>query len=167
MQSEYEATLTEVFCDVLMKYAFMFGDISTKEEFPVDGTNYLHATIDFTGYRSGTLGISTSSDLCVQLAANVLGVDPDDENSINDAADALEELINIVCGQFLTTVFGEELIFDLSPPSVLQIGKAGWKRLLESEKSIGFMLDDIPAVIYVSVDAGNKETDDDTGSDRR
>ena len=38
---------------------------------------------------------------------------------------ALKELINIVCGQFLKSTFGEELAFDLPPPSISEIGKEG------------------------------------------
>ncbi len=148
MQNEYAVILSEVFCDVLMNYAFMFGDECSKDEFPMNGDNYVHATLSFTGNRSGSLGVSTCSDLGVELAANVLGLDPDDEDSIDDASDALEELLNIVCGQFLTATFGETPIFELSPPSVSEIDEAEWKSLIENEETIGIMIDDVPAIVY-------------------
>ena len=148
MQNDYAVILSEVFCDILMNYAFMFGDECPKEEFPVDGDSHVHVTVSFSGDRSGLLGISTSPDLCVQLAANVLGLDPDDADSIDDASDALEELLNIVCGHFLTATFGDVPVFELSPPSVSEIGEAEWRSLIENEETIGIMIDDIPAIVY-------------------
>ena len=148
MQNEYAVILSEVFCNILMNYAFMFGDECAKDEFPANGDNYMHATVSFSGDRSGSLGISTSPDLCVQLAANILGLDPDDGDSIEDASDALKELLNIACGQFLTATFGDVPIFELSPPSVSEIDETEWKTLLENEETIGIMVDDVPAIVY-------------------
>ena len=162
MSSEYKTILAEVFCDILMKYAFMFGDASPKDELPTNGSNYLRAAIDFSGYRSGTLEISTSTELCAELAANVLGIEPDDDNSVDNSSDALEEFINVVCGQFLTTAFGDAPVFDLSPPSVLEIGETEWKSILSNEEAIGFIIEDAPAIMNVYV---NQKTEADSGSD--
>ena len=148
MQNEYKEELSEVFCDVLMNYAFMFGDSCPKNELPLNGDNHIHATISFGGDQAGILGISTSSNLCLQLAANVLGIDIEEENSMSEAYDALKELINIVCGQFLTKVYGDTGIFDLSPPNIIEISGVEWKSLIEDEETIGIIIDDIPAIAY-------------------
>ena len=102
MESRYGEILSQVFCDVIMRYAFMFGDVAPKDELPVDGGHYLCAKVDFSGYRSGTLGISTTVDLCIQLAVNVLGMELDSNDSEDYAPDTLRELVNIMCGRFLT-----------------------------------------------------------------
>ena len=130
----------------------MFGDVAPKNELPVDGGHYLCAKVDFSGYRSGTLGISTTVDLCIQLAVNVLGMELDSDDSADYAPDTLRELVNIMCGRFLTELFGEERIFDLSPPSSSEIDRAKWMELIDDEETIGYMIEEFPAIIYVSLD---------------
>ena len=147
MQNEYNEALSEVFCDVLMNYAFMFGDVCPKDDLPLDGDSYINATISFNGSQSGILGISTSSDLCTQLVENVLGLDTEGD-SISEAHDALKELINIVCGQFLTKIYGDVCVFDLSPPSILEVSNEEWKSLVENEDTVCIMIDDVPAIAY-------------------
>jgi len=142
--------LAQVFCDVLMNYAFMFGDESPKDELPNNGAVFLHATVGFRGHRKGTLGILTSDGLCNELAANVLGLELEEGISENDASDALKELINVVCGQFLTEIFGEEPIFDLLPPSVSQIDEITWRELVDNGNALGFMVEDAPVITYMS-----------------
>ncbi len=167
MQSEYDTILSEVFCDVLINYGFMFGDPAPKDELLTSDTDYLRTTVSFAGHRTGVIGISTPADLGAQLAANVLGLEPDDDDSIESALDAVKELVNIVCGQFLTSAFGDEPIFDLLPPVSLEIDKAEWDKLLESEETMGFMVEDEPAILYVSIESEDKEKDDDQGSGGR
>ncbi len=158
MKSEYETILTEVFCDVLMKYAFMFGDALPKDEFPPGDGDYMQAAITFSGHRSGALEISAPVDACVELAANVLGKDLDDDDSMDDAPDALKELINIVCGQFLTAAFGEGPVFDLLPPSISTMDETDWENLVDNEKTVGFMVEDAPAIVKIYVDQETEST---------
>ena len=157
MQSEYDTILSEVFCDVLINYAFMFGDPAPKDELLTSGTGYLRTTVSFKGHQSGIIGVSTPTDLGVQLAANVLGLESDEDDSIENALDAIKELLNIVCGQFLTSAFGDEPVFDLLPPASLKIDKAEWDELLKSEETMGFVVEDEPAILYVSIESENKE----------
>ena len=150
MQNEHSETLSDVLCDVLINYAFMFGDVCPKDELPLNGNSYVHVTVSFNGDRSGILGMSASSDFCTQLAINVLGVEVEDEDFTVEPIDALAELLNIVCGQFLTTVYGDAPVFDLSPPSILEIGEGEWRDLIENKQSVSIMIDDMPAIVYAS-----------------
>ncbi len=152
MQNEYRTILTEVFCDTLLQFAFLFGDECPKDEFLVDGADHLKITVGFSGEHSGDLGIATSTDLCAILTSNVLGEDPDGYEELDEnTSDALEELINVVCGQFLTAAFGEDPIIDMSPPIAAKIDETEWKSLVDDEKTISFMTEDIPALLYVSI----------------
>lgn len=152
MQNEYRAVVTDVFCDVLLNFAFLFGDEFPKDEIEVDEADYLKITVTFSGDRKGTLGIATTTDLCSVLTANVLGEDPDDYEILDEnTSDALEELLNVVCGQFLTAAFGEEPVIDLSPPAASRISEAEWKNLVDNEETVSFMVEDVPALIYTSI----------------
>ena len=153
MQNEYRTILTEVFCDTLLQYAFLFGDECPKDELSVDNADCLKITAGFSGERSGELGIVASTDLCAILTSNVLGEDPDGYEELDEnTSDALEELINVVCGQFLTAAFGEDLIIDMSPPIAARMDIAEWNSLVDDEKTISFMIEDVPALVYVSVE---------------
>ena len=153
MEAEYKAVLTEVFGDVLKEYAFIFGEVCSGDETPVNKADYLHSTVAFSGYRSGVIGVSISAALAAELAANVLGTDTNSGDSADFALDALEELTDIICGHFLTSAFGEEPIFHLSPPSASKIDEAEWRSLIGKEEAIGFTVEGIPAVTYVLVAA--------------
>ena len=101
--------------------------------------------------KAGTIGLVAPNELCVELAANILGMDSEDADD-NYTYDAIKELTNILCGQFITSLFGEDMIFDLSPPSVEAINRERWNRLISDEKTTGFVIDDLPALIYTSMD---------------
>lgn len=152
MKSEYKEILSEVFSDVLMKYAFMFGEECQKDELPENGDSYLHARVSFYGDKSGVLGVITQKDLCFEMAANVLGIETEEENCDDEAEDTLEELINIVCGQFLTSAFGFEPVFNLFPPSVSKLNQDDWWKYVLDDNTIGFVVEDTPAIIYIQVE---------------
>ncbi len=152
MKSEYKGILSEVFSDVLMRYAFMFGEECQKYELPENSDGYLHAQVKFYGHKSGTLGVITQRSLCFEMAANVLGIETEEENYDDEAEDTLEELINIVCGQFLTSAFGVEPIFNLFPPSVNELSEDDWCKYVLDDNTIGFIIEDTPAIIYIQVE---------------
>ncbi len=152
MENNYKEILSEVFSDVLMKYAFMFGEECQKDELPENGDSYLHAQVRFYGHKSGILGVITAKNLCFEMAANVLGIETEEENSDDEAEDTLEELINIVCGQFLTATFGTEPVFNLFPPSVNEIDEDDWWKYVSDNDTVGFAIEDAPAIIYVQIE---------------
>ncbi|HGJ67218.1 TPA: chemotaxis protein CheX [bacterium] len=152
MQNEYRTMLSEVFLDVLMRFAFMFGEKCPKDKMPLENPSFYHARVEFYGDRQGTVGIMASDDLCIEMSANVLGTDIEDKNSVEDAVDTLEELSNVVCGQFLTSAFGNEVIFNLIPPSVSIADSKEWSELLYNDESLAFMVEDSPALLYLKME---------------
>ncbi len=152
MQEEHKIILSEVFRNVLMRFAFMFGEKYSKNEMPLENSDCFHAKISFNNNIHGSLGIMTSSDLCTEMSANVLGTEMEDDDCSEDAFDTLGELSNIICGQFLTSAFGNEIIFNLSPPSVSVADPTEWAELLKSNGSLAFMVDDYPALLYMEIE---------------
>lgn len=152
MQQEHKTILSEVFREVLMRFAFMFGEECQKNEIPTQNPDCIHSKISFNGYICGSLSIMTSADLCVEMSANVLGMDAENDECLEDSFDTLEELLNVVCGQFLTSAFGDEMIFDLSPPLVSIADSNEWAELLKSFYSLAFMVEDYPALLYMKIE---------------
>jgi CheY-specific phosphatase CheX len=157
MQSEHIDILTEVFCEVLEEVAFMFGEPSSKDELLTNAAKRLHATMTFAGSTYGTLGVAMPAEMCTDLAANILGMDKEDDIPATEAEDALKELLNITCGQFLTAMFGEESVFDFSIPQVTEIDQADWSALMQKPETVGFMVEGVvPAIAYVSFGKADK-----------
>lgn len=151
MTVEHGATLEGVLSDILEKQAFVFAEACPVEDLKAEAEDYLHATIAFEGPLCGLLGLATSRDLCAELAANMLGIEPDDAVAEEDASDALKELLNVVCGQFLTALYGNEPVFQLSIPKVETFGQADWEKRKALPNGIGFAVDDeAPLIAYLS-----------------
>ena len=114
--SEYTEQLEEVFISVLEKLAFMFAEAVPKDEMPTRGGCSAPNRNSFSGHASGQISMMVRRDICDELVSNILGVDPGEDGGA-DSEDALGELLNVVCGQLLTTIAGNEPVFDLSPPA--------------------------------------------------
>ena len=151
MSNRIHEALMEVFCRVLEQVAFAFGEEVAKEELPSDGSSrFLHCTIGFDGPFKGTIEVALPPQFCEELAANVLGTEAEEITSVL-AEDALKEIVNVTCGQWLTAVAGEKPIFNLSVPSIKEIDNSGWVELRDSPSSIAMIVDDVPALLDVSV----------------
>ena len=90
MQDQKSATLTTVFSEVLANLAFMFTDEAPPE--PPPGDVWLETTIAYSGPAAGTLRLWCTRGFSTRLAANLLGTDPDTEQSTEDA---VKEFMNI------------------------------------------------------------------------
>ena len=152
MVTETETTLTTVVSDVLEHQAFMFVDECPKTELEQDAGASLHVTMGFEGPVSGSIGMAVPRTMCVELAANILGVEPDDDFAVEGAPDAFQELLNVVCGQLLTSLYGSEPVFHLSIPRVEEIGEEAWEALVGQEDAVGYMFDEWPAIAHFALE---------------
>ena len=119
MPQQKSATMMEIFSEVLANLAFMFS-----EEEPVDvpaGAVWLETTISYQGPCCGHLTLWCTRDFATLLAANLLGIDPDEQDSQADAEDAVKEFMNIVCGQLVTALHGTEDVHNLTIPVIREL----------------------------------------------
>ncbi|MDL1962765.1 MAG: chemotaxis protein CheX, partial [Deltaproteobacteria bacterium] len=117
MSEQLKEILSRVAGETLEKLAFMFS-------FPEDERGRMildsavAAFISFSGPFSGTLVMTVSNQLLPELAANMLGVD-DEETTLEQQHDALKETINIICGNLLPVIAGEEVVFNIDAPMII------------------------------------------------
>jgi Chemotaxis phosphatase CheX len=152
MATNHEETLGEVLCEVFESFAFMFGDVVEPDEMPDVAGDCVRASMEFTGQMTGALTLALPCSMCPEIAANVLGVSPNDEAVMEKAADALKELLNITCGHVLTSIAGEEPVFDLSVPEVSLMAPAEWHALLGMPSTAKVVVDDAPAILSLSLE---------------
>ncbi|MFC2140278.1 chemotaxis protein CheX [Candidatus Auribacterota bacterium] len=154
MNALYKKILAEVFNQVLERFAFMFGDSISKKELSEIETAYrddlVQSEIFFSGELKGKLSIAVPLEMCVETATNTLGMELEQKNQREAACDAIEELLNITCGQLLIAIAGKKPIFDLSIPTIFPIGEAEWNNLLEEADSVAFLVDDYPVLVKLA-----------------
>ncbi len=114
MQQHKIATLGTIFSEVLADLAFMFTEEEQAE--PAANYDWLETRIGYRGPESGNLRFRCPAQFCVRLAANLLGIDPDDAAAADTSHDAAKEFMNVVCGHFVTTMYGTEKVFNLTIP---------------------------------------------------
>ncbi len=154
MSLDKSHTLPEVFCLVVEELAFMFGEPVTPDELPDAVDDATLASITFHGPMTGELIMIGPRGLAFMMAANILGLD--DVTDVDQAIDAMGEALNVCCGQVLTAAFGDELVFDLTPPQVGPAQHDQWQNLKTDANAFAFMVDDMPIMLRLQVDQGEE-----------
>lgn len=153
LNDDHTAALSKVFTDVLEQLAFMFAD-PPEDELPPAEAGLARASMTFQGPFSGALTLTVPRDMAPVLAANVLGLEPDDELVLQAPYDALKELLNVTCGNVLTTIAGDEPIFDLSVPTIEELPEDADWGLDGAPNTVACLVDDFPVVLRLSLTDG-------------
>ena len=80
----------------------------------------LMGTITFTNSLEGCLGICCGIDSAKAIAANMLGLEPDDDIGTEDICDAIGEVANMVMGSVKTRLLEQVEDIQVSIPSVVK-----------------------------------------------
>ncbi len=144
-----------VFCEVIEQMAFMFGEeLETEAAEPV--SEALCARMTFEGPMSGSMLLAVPDAMCPVLAENILGLEPDDEEVMEKARDALNEVLNVTCGNVLTSLAGEEPVFDLTVPEAATIDSDEWQALATDPNTVAVQVDEFPALLRISLNSSEK-----------
>ena len=140
---------------VLEELAFLFCESQDASAFQYDHIHDAHeASMMFTGPVTGKLEIATGQGLCLVIAGNMLGIEPDEdaEKIRIYADDALKEALNVLCGRFLTEAYGVEAVFNLSAPVVGKLDDLSLvDRQAESECMLFFETDEHSFVVKLTL----------------
>ena len=116
---EYDETLYQVAAETLESLALMF--LVSEEESPqADAACPKRAAVTFTGPFSGMLVLGASDGVLSELAGNMLGLPDMQVATPAQQEDGLKELTNVVCGNLLPAVAGDQPIFHISAPHVVE-----------------------------------------------
>lgn len=143
MSTETKEILAEVVGEVFEAMAFMFADplnADSTDEVELDQPIEVH--LEFVGAATGEVAIVVPEGMCQELAANILGVEPDDEDAVAKALDSLKEILNVICGNALTRVAGEEPVFNLNIPKTGELTEETLADWLHDEDTVFLMVDD-------------------------
>lgn len=116
-QTSRKPELSDLLTTMLGDLAFMIAEQDSAPS-PPPGTIWLAGEIRYSGPVTGQINCWCTRDFAVQLAANLLGTDPDDPEALTDADDAVREFLNVLCGNLVTSWHGDEAVFNLSIATV-------------------------------------------------
>ncbi|NLW32466.1 MAG: chemotaxis protein CheX [Fibrobacter sp.] len=151
MNKQINETISSTIMTTLENLAFMFSDYGNKNDVLDHLDNGLMAQIDFYGISSGNIKIIASRSLCNLLAANILGIEPEEIDSEKKSEDALKETLNIICGRFLTEYYGENEIFTISTPVCCLAAKETATGIIENDQSFALNIEGNPFLTLVSI----------------
>ncbi|MFP4458833.1 MAG: chemotaxis protein CheX [Candidatus Zixiibacteriota bacterium] len=146
MSKDKNEILSNVFCSVLEMQAFMFAEPAEAEDLPREVNDCVMTKIGYNGDQNGIIEMAVPSDMALELAANILGMELDDEFAKQKANDALKELLNIICGNVITDLHGTKA--DISPtiPEIETLSAQEWKDIMD-KNSLYFIVDEIPVIL--------------------
>jgi len=115
MDNTLDETLFDIAAEVFEDLAFVLAMPEEEgfehEDCPDD--DMLLASIEFTGPFGGTLFLKVANELLPMLAANMLGLEDDETPSPEEEQDAFKELLNVICGNLLPKIAGDEVVFHV------------------------------------------------------
>ncbi len=121
MNNRLNETLSNVAEEVFESLAFVLPAFEDEEESTLPAEDKMTtAAITFAGPFEGSMTVSISSELLPAVAGNMLGLDFDEEPSPEMQGDALKELLNVLCGNLLPKLAGEEVVFSVAAAEVLK-----------------------------------------------
>ncbi|MDB5104615.1 MAG: hypothetical protein JWP91_2304 [Fibrobacteres bacterium] len=138
-------TVGRVFREVLERQAFLFADPAEGDLVVGTGSmqgTCLAATMAFRGAAEGGLSLIVPESLAGEIATNFLGLDASEPATPSQSRDCLKELLNVTCGHILTSLQGEEPVFDLSIPEVGEVAASEWGSWSVRPDTLVFQVDD-------------------------
>ncbi len=152
MQSSIQDQLCSTFTEVVEQLTFMFGEVVAKDEIDSPGTLFTLASMSFTGDLAGVLEVAVPTEITAEIAANILGLEPEDIESETMMNDALAEMLNVVCGHVIMALAGHDVNFKLETPVTTYIDDQKYTEMMTSDDFVGLMLDDNPIFLGLKLE---------------
>ena len=140
--------LREVGLRILSDWGMMLVDEPPKGTVIFESAEPLYmAWVNMRGACKGTLSIVAQPKFMETLTRNLLGLEPDAPLTSADRCDAFKELGNVLAGNFFTAAFGEDVVFDLIYPNVVEIDHDEIRSLERRGELHQFLADDTPVAM--------------------
>jgi two-component system, chemotaxis family, chemotaxis protein CheY len=144
--------LQQVLVDVIARFVLMdaaLTDAALTAPDPVDGP-ILEARMSFRGRESGVVSVLAPYRVCVEMAANAMGVDVGHPRAAATAGDVLGEVLNMTCGCYCVER-DPDTPADLAPPTVERVDDEAWASLAASPGTLAFDVEGCPVLLSHSI----------------
>lgn len=144
------------FSGLIEQMAFLFVDPSDPDDLALDEGSLLASSVSVTGDVEGRVEVAMAEALCRELAANMLGEDDPDDITEEQAADSFRELANVVCGHLVTTIAGNDIICEISPPTVTRLAEDDARALADDPACMAFESEGEPVLLRYELRGAKK-----------
>ncbi|MBN1824780.1 MAG: hypothetical protein JW958_00855 [Candidatus Eisenbacteria bacterium] len=148
-------TLREVTARVLEEASFVFTEPVDDGSFPAG--DVLETTLAFGGpdpdRDSGRLVFAATPAFSIDLAANLLGIEPDDPDAADKGRDGLKELLNMIGGVLMSEWFGADAICSLGIPDAAVVSREEHEERRARASWSGALITEEEARLDLSVEA--------------
>jgi hypothetical protein len=119
-EKKIDAITSTVISRIVGDAAFMFTDPLDPSARPaLSGWEVLGVRLSFSGDVSGEFRFWAPVAFSSTVASNMLGLDASDHIPDEKRKDALKEIVNIIVGNFLTDMFGTDVVATLGLPKLI------------------------------------------------
>lgn len=138
--------LTEALGHVLVSMVSMSPLQTEVMNMPDMKTDALNVKVEYSGRHNGELGLIMEQPLANRIASRILGTDNTADVTDEMIEDAIRELINVVCGHFVTLMYGYTPVLKLSIPKVSWVGYAACNVLMTKPDTCTFLVEESPLI---------------------
>jgi CheY-specific phosphatase CheX len=142
MRDQIVESVSATFLQVVEQLTFMFGEPADKGDILDADGDYILAQMGFTGDVNGTLSIAVPADCVAEIAANILGLEPEEMEASSLAPDSLGEMLNVICGHVIMAIAGKGADFGLGSPVIGPATPAFLAQAAEDSDWLGFLLEE-------------------------
>jgi len=150
MLDTHTQTLVDSIAETLETMAFIMA-MPAEEQLEAPCTS-VKVSMSFEGPVSGTIEIMGGNELVELIAANFLGLEPEDDDVREKQIDAFKELLNTICGILLPKLAtAESDIFDITIPVATEYEDvANWDAFVAQEHIAILDCDYYPLAISIT-----------------
>lgn len=122
MNNSLNDTLYDVGEEIFESLAFVLLDFEEEQPPEPEDEAKTAASIAFDGPFEGTLVLGLSTALLPEICANMLGLELGEAKADELKHDAFKELLNVVCGNLLPKIAGEDAVFTVQAADLIADG---------------------------------------------
>jgi two-component system chemotaxis response regulator CheY len=145
-----DESLDRIFGHVMETFAYSFPEPLRSGETPTPDGDVVCAEIDFVGAISGALSVAAPGALCRDIAAGLLGLEPDDAEAATRGADTLAEVLNITAGHLCTDI-EPHTPTHLRPPTAARMAPDEWQAFCEAPRTRMYLIDEHPVAVRLDL----------------
>lgn len=132
--------------------AFLFA-FAKDEADPRQADQTVAARVSFAGFFSGSLVMKLPVNVLPELTANMLGLDEQEETTLDQQYDALKETLNVVCGNLLPEIAGTQAVFNIDSPEIVAEAETITKSFGQNLTcKVTLVLEDEPCELFLFMD---------------
>ncbi|MCK5073511.1 MAG: hypothetical protein KAQ98_08810 [Bacteriovoracaceae bacterium] len=150
---DFNGVLGDVFSDVLNKSFFMFAEKTDEVADQENFKNWFQVSIDFKWRCSGSISCFVTEKMCMEMAENVVCSDGQ-----NEIIEPVKEMMNMVCGNFLSSIAREADTYQIMLPRHDIIHNLELKEIQNSSDAQFFLVEDsYPMVLKIIMNSESEQ----------